>query len=291
MLKFINLERHTPQKRPADTRARDFHEIYADYLAEKAAEQASRCSQCGVPFCQVHCPLSEQYPGLAEADGGRPARRGLRTRASDQQHAGDLRAHLSAGPAVRRQLRHRAVGPWHGHHRRRREIHHRHRLGEGLGEAAEAATPARANPSASSARDRRASPPPKSCAAKATGSRSMTGMIARAGCSSTAFRISSWRRTSSARRVQAARRRRHRIQAGLRSRPRRLAGRIARAARRRVDRHRRLQAARDRSARCRLSAASCRRSTISSPPTAKASAMPCPNSTPARSTRRARTWP
>ncbi len=62
MLKFINLERHTPEKRPADTRARDFHEIYAEFLSEKAAEQASRCSQCGVPFCQVHCPLSNNIP-------------------------------------------------------------------------------------------------------------------------------------------------------------------------------------------------------------------------------------
>ncbi len=43
-------------------RARDFHEIYADYLADKAAEQASRCSQCGVPFCQVHCPLQNNIP-------------------------------------------------------------------------------------------------------------------------------------------------------------------------------------------------------------------------------------
>ncbi len=51
-----------PDKRPAETRARDFHEIYADYLTEKAADQASRCSQCGVPFCQVHCPLHNNIP-------------------------------------------------------------------------------------------------------------------------------------------------------------------------------------------------------------------------------------
>jgi glutamate synthase (NADPH/NADH) small chain len=62
MLRFMNVEQATPEKRAADERARDFHEIYAEYLSEKAAEQASRCSQCGVPFCQVHCPLHNNIP-------------------------------------------------------------------------------------------------------------------------------------------------------------------------------------------------------------------------------------
>jgi glutamate synthase (NADPH/NADH) small chain len=62
MLRFIALDKELPSKRPADTRTRDFHEIYADYIAEKAAAQASRCSQCGVPFCQVHCPLQNNIP-------------------------------------------------------------------------------------------------------------------------------------------------------------------------------------------------------------------------------------
>ncbi len=62
MLKFIALEQAFPQKRPADDRRRDWGEIYADYAREKAAEQASRCSQCGVPFCQVHCPLQNNIP-------------------------------------------------------------------------------------------------------------------------------------------------------------------------------------------------------------------------------------
>jgi len=51
-----------PQKRPAEARAGDFHEIYADFIAQKAAEQASRCAQCGVPFCQTHCPLQNNIP-------------------------------------------------------------------------------------------------------------------------------------------------------------------------------------------------------------------------------------
>jgi glutamate synthase (NADPH/NADH) small chain len=62
MLRFVALDQESPPKRPAETRTGDFHEIYADYLAEKAAAQASRCSQCGVPFCQVHCPLQNNIP-------------------------------------------------------------------------------------------------------------------------------------------------------------------------------------------------------------------------------------
>jgi glutamate synthase (NADPH) small chain len=62
MLRFVALDQETPPKRQAETRAGDFHEIYADYIAEKAAAQASRCSQCGVPFCQVHCPLQNNIP-------------------------------------------------------------------------------------------------------------------------------------------------------------------------------------------------------------------------------------
>jgi glutamate synthase (NADPH) small chain len=62
MLKFVNLARAMPDKRSAELRRRDFGEIYDEYDAEAAAEQASRCSQCGVPFCQVHCPLHNNIP-------------------------------------------------------------------------------------------------------------------------------------------------------------------------------------------------------------------------------------
>ena len=62
MLKFVKLERAMPQKRAVDERAQDFHEIYADFIDEKAKAQASRCSQCGVPFCQTHCPLHNNIP-------------------------------------------------------------------------------------------------------------------------------------------------------------------------------------------------------------------------------------
>jgi glutamate synthase (NADPH/NADH) small chain len=62
MLKFVNVERVMPEKRAADARNKDFHEIYAEYADEKAKEQAARCSQCGVPYCQSHCPLHNNIP-------------------------------------------------------------------------------------------------------------------------------------------------------------------------------------------------------------------------------------
>jgi len=62
MLKFTVTARATPEKRDAEARAGDFHEIYRDFIDAKASEQASRCSQCGVPFCQTHCPLHNNIP-------------------------------------------------------------------------------------------------------------------------------------------------------------------------------------------------------------------------------------
>jgi glutamate synthase (NADPH/NADH) small chain len=62
MLKFVNIRKETPQKRDAVARAEDFDEIYRNFAAEKAAEQSSRCSQCGVPYCQTHCPLHNNIP-------------------------------------------------------------------------------------------------------------------------------------------------------------------------------------------------------------------------------------
>jgi glutamate synthase (NADPH/NADH) small chain len=62
MLKFVTVGKEMPEKRGAEERTRDFGEIYRDYAADKAAEQAGRCSQCGVPFCQSHCPLHNNIP-------------------------------------------------------------------------------------------------------------------------------------------------------------------------------------------------------------------------------------
>jgi glutamate synthase (NADPH/NADH) small chain len=62
MLKFVTVGKEMPEKRDASSRAQDFHEIYREYADRKAAEQASRCSQCGVPYCQSHCPLHNNIP-------------------------------------------------------------------------------------------------------------------------------------------------------------------------------------------------------------------------------------
>jgi glutamate synthase (NADPH/NADH) small chain len=62
MLKFVKIGQQTPPKRKVDNRKQDFNEIYNEFITQKAQEQSSRCSQCGVPFCQVHCPLSNNIP-------------------------------------------------------------------------------------------------------------------------------------------------------------------------------------------------------------------------------------
>ena len=62
MLKFTDISQETPPKRETIKRKKDFSEIYDEYIETKAKEQSSRCSQCGVPFCQIHCPLSNNIP-------------------------------------------------------------------------------------------------------------------------------------------------------------------------------------------------------------------------------------
>ncbi len=62
MLTFVSTPREMPEKRAAADRSEDFHEIYREFAAAKAAEQSSRCSQCGVPYCQSHCPLHNNIP-------------------------------------------------------------------------------------------------------------------------------------------------------------------------------------------------------------------------------------
>ena len=62
MLKFVKIGQQNPPKRDIKNRKSDFKEIYDQFIKDKAKEQASRCSQCGVPFCQIHCPLSNNIP-------------------------------------------------------------------------------------------------------------------------------------------------------------------------------------------------------------------------------------
>jgi len=62
MLKFVARTQSYPDKRAADERAHDFHEISHGFATDGAGEQAARCSQCGVPYCSVHCPLHNHIP-------------------------------------------------------------------------------------------------------------------------------------------------------------------------------------------------------------------------------------
>jgi len=62
MLKFVKINKQMPAKRASNVRTEDFKEIYNKFVHDKAKEQSSRCSQCGVPFCQIHCPLNNNIP-------------------------------------------------------------------------------------------------------------------------------------------------------------------------------------------------------------------------------------
>jgi glutamate synthase (NADPH/NADH) small chain len=62
MLKFVGVNQDYPEKRIAGDRNADFAEISSTYALIKAEEQASRCSQCGVPYCSTHCPLHNHIP-------------------------------------------------------------------------------------------------------------------------------------------------------------------------------------------------------------------------------------
>ena len=62
MMQFIDVEKAMPDKRAAERRRQDFREIYDEFDPARASEQASRCEQCGIPFCQVHCPLHNNIP-------------------------------------------------------------------------------------------------------------------------------------------------------------------------------------------------------------------------------------
>ena len=62
MLKFVNLQKETPPKRDTSERRQDFQEIYDEFINEKAKEQSSRCSQCGVPFLSNSLSIKQQYP-------------------------------------------------------------------------------------------------------------------------------------------------------------------------------------------------------------------------------------
>ena len=62
MLRFVERPQAYPGKREAEARADDFREIAERYAVQSAEDQSGRCSQCGVPYCSVHCPLHNHIP-------------------------------------------------------------------------------------------------------------------------------------------------------------------------------------------------------------------------------------
>ena len=62
MLQFIHLAQAMPSKRKPAERKEDFAEIYQGFPSDLAGQQASRCEQCGIPFCQIHCPVGNNIP-------------------------------------------------------------------------------------------------------------------------------------------------------------------------------------------------------------------------------------
>lgn len=55
-------ERETRQKRPIPVRIKDWKEVYAERNGEVIKQQASRCMECGIPFCHQGCPLGNLIP-------------------------------------------------------------------------------------------------------------------------------------------------------------------------------------------------------------------------------------
>ena len=135
MLKFVAVERDMPAKRAASIRETDFDEIYAEFANQKAAEQASRCSQCGVPYCQNHCPLHNNIP-----DWLRMTASGRMREAYDMVQATNTFPEICGRICPQDRLcEGNCVIESSGHgtcdYRQYRKVHHRYGLGKGLGDA------------------------------------------------------------------------------------------------------------------------------------------------------------
>lgn len=59
---FLKIGRVGPQRRPIDERMRDWREVDVPFGRRAASEQATRCMDCGVPFCNNGCPLGNAIP-------------------------------------------------------------------------------------------------------------------------------------------------------------------------------------------------------------------------------------
>jgi glutamate synthase (NADPH/NADH) small chain len=61
-LQFLDIPRKDPDKLSVEVRTKQFREIYSQYSAESAAQQAGRCISCGNPFCEWKCPVHNYIP-------------------------------------------------------------------------------------------------------------------------------------------------------------------------------------------------------------------------------------
>ncbi|HET9942349.1 MAG TPA: glutamate synthase subunit beta [Terriglobia bacterium] len=59
---FIEFQRITPERRPVEERIHDWKEVYKDFPEDQLKVQASRCMDCGIPFCNQGCPLGNIIP-------------------------------------------------------------------------------------------------------------------------------------------------------------------------------------------------------------------------------------
>ncbi|MEM9929475.1 MAG: glutamate synthase, partial [Bacteroidota bacterium] len=64
---FLSVTRELPQKRKVELRKKDWKELYEPMAEEKTIKQASRCMDCGVPFCHSGCPLGNIIPEFNDA--------------------------------------------------------------------------------------------------------------------------------------------------------------------------------------------------------------------------------
>ena len=79
---FLTHTRELPARRPVPVRLRDWREVYDDFPPEKLRQQASRCMDCGIPFCNHGCPLGNLIPDWNDLVHRRHWRR-----ASERLHA------------------------------------------------------------------------------------------------------------------------------------------------------------------------------------------------------------
>ena len=59
---FVDVPRIDPVKKSADERIKEYREIYGQFSAESAAQQADRCLACGNPYCEWRCPVHNYIP-------------------------------------------------------------------------------------------------------------------------------------------------------------------------------------------------------------------------------------